>query len=546
MKRVQLIVLFFVSSLAAHSQVKSLLKAPLGWEHLDLEQDSVWGCSINKAYEFLKQFTPRQKVVVAIVDAGGDVNHEDLKNKLWVNKGEIPGDHIDNDKNGYIDDIHGWNFVGYPDGKQQVRGILEVNRELLRLKDRFLDADSTKLSKKEMKEYRYFRDVVMTKPGLPSTFRKVAETEQYLKYIPDFTAQLKEKCSNPDEVFRYAFSYKISPSDKGDKTAGNAFYFFESKLRGLPVSKWDSIVSQKENWKKEVRQEFEDACKTNQKYIDSLAIIDPHQTNLKERYYGNSNLYARGADHGTHVGGTIGAERNNGIGMNGIADAALMFVRILAYFEDETDKNVAAGIMYAVENGAKVINMSFGKYLTPHPELVYAAFRYAEKKGVLLVHAAGNDSRDVDTQVHYPYKKIAKKRAVRNVIEVGASTWEGQPSSFSNYGKNTVDVFAPGSDIYSTIPDNKYLPQSGTSMATPVVSGIAALIWTYFPDLSAEQMIDILKRSVVSRKGVQVMAPGGSVQGKSTIDFGELCSSGGIVNAYRAAQLAAEVSKGKK
>ncbi|WP_315816172.1 S8 family serine peptidase [Paraflavitalea speifideaquila] len=177
--------------------------------------------------------------------------------------------------------------------------------------------------------------------------------------------------------------------------------------------------------------------------MDSLAVIDPHQTDLKKRYYGNPNLLARSADHGTHVGGTIGAERNNGIGMDGIADAELMFVRILAYFEDETDKNVAAGIMYAVENGAKVINMSFGKYLTPHPELVYAAYRYAEKKGVLLVHAAGNDSRDVDTHIHYPYKKIAQKRAVKNVIEVGASTWQGQPSSFSNYGKKSVDVLLP-------------------------------------------------------------------------------------------------------
>lgn len=265
---------------------------------------------------------------------------------------------------------------------------------------------------------------------------------------------------------------------------------------------------------------------------------------IKDRFYGNANLMGDPYYHGTHIGGIIGAGRENGIGMDGIANAVkLMGVRVVPN-GDEHDKDIALGIRYAVDNGAQIINMSFGKRLSPDRKVVEDAIRYAEKKGVLLVAAAGNDKTDVDATPFYPtpfYKKGNKRAS--NMITVGASgsTEEGLTAPFTNYGKNTVDVFAPGVGIYATMPENKYAPMSGTSMAAPVVAGIAALLKSYYPELTAKQMKLIIEESV-TKIDFPVNKPG--VKGQK-VAMTELCRTGGIVNAYNALVMAEEMSKKK-
>ena len=256
--------------------------------------------------------------------------------------------------------------------------------------------------------------------------------------------------------------------------------------------------------------------------------------------------------HGQHVAGIIGATRDNGVGMDGVADVELMMLRVSCKGGDELDKDVASAIRYAVDNGAKVINMSFGKRLSPHSEWVYDAMRYAQRKEVLLVHAAGNDSDMIDDIQIYPAVKLPKKKPLKNVLTVGSNQMNGAPSRFSNYGKCSVDLFAPGDQIYSTVPwgtepKTCYKRLSGTSMAAPVVSGVAALIWSYFPDLSVAEMKAILLETVTSRNGIQVVKPTrkrtfGKVK-PDLIDFSDLCVTGGILNAYEAVKLAEKRSR---
>lgn len=264
--------------------------------------------------------------------------------------------------------------------------------------------------------------------------------------------------------------------------------------------------------------------------------------NEKDRFYGNSNLIGDPYFHGTHVAGIIGAERGNNIGMDGIASAVkLMGIRAVPN-GDEYDKDIALGIRYAVDNGAQIINMSFGKAVSPERKMVEDAIRYAEKKGVLIINAAGNDGTDIDLHPHYPspFHMNGEGRA-SNMITVGASgpTEAGLVASFSNYGVKTVDVFAPGVAIYSTLPDNKYSPLSGTSMATPVVAGIAALIKSYYPQLTAKQIKYIIENTV-TKIDFPVTKP---KSGGQKVAMTELCRTGGIVNAYAALVMADQMSK---
>lgn len=499
------------------------------WHHLDPDQDPVWGVSTYRAHDFLKQYTPKQRVVVAVIGDGGDVRHEDLKDVLWVDPKATSGD------------IHGWNFFGLADGSNPKIAIREPEREFIRLKDKYLEADPAKLSGKELETYRYFHEQVCRQSALAASYRRIAEIDLYPRYAEEYKRKLNEVLSNPLQKFKPLNKTQVVPSDPGDKTAVNAFMFFCNKMIGLPASNWDAVYATRGQWRTEVTKTYESRCAEATKAMNDYARIDPWPSDLSKRGYGNSNVADRTAVHGTHSAGIIGAARNNGIGIDGMADVQLMFVRIMDDGAEETDKNVALAIMYAVDNGARIINMNFGKYLSPNPEMVYQALRYAEKKGVLVVHAAGDDKIDLDQSAHYPCRSAGGKHPVSNMIEVGASDSKGKAAFFSNYGKTNVDVFAPGTHIYSTVPGSRYSLQSGTDMAASIVSGVAAMIWNYFPDLSMQQIITILKQSAISRRGEMVTRPGTGTE--TEVDFSELCDTGAIVNAYRAVQLAAGTSK---
>ncbi len=531
-----LVFTFFSFTLQAQTASKD-------WLLLDYATDSVPGISAKKAYAELLKGRKSVPVIVAVIDGGVDYMHEDLKDIMWHNPGEIPGNKIDDDKNGYVDDIYGWNFIGGADGRNVDHDNLEVARIVKAYEYKYDKADPKKLTKKQRKEYDLY---MKAKKELEESRQKAAE--KATKY--------KEK---EDLIL-----HKLELVEKQMKEQGIGF----DKIDSLDVSK-DTLVEQGVNFIKKVRsrpdiKSTEDVrnlvIKTYKRPIDYFSdqilyhynkdydgrkVVGDNYLDSSERYYGNPDVKGPDASHGTHVSGTIAAVRHNGIGMDGIADnVRIMAVRVVPN-GDERDKDVANGIRYAADNGASIINMSFGKSYSWDKKAVDKAVRYAEKKGVLMIHAAGNSSENNDVVTHYPTDKFEKRmwfcrKHAKNWMDIGANSYKNDSffvAPFSNYGKEEVDLFAPGVAIYSTTPENTYASYQGTSMATPVVAGVAAVLKSYFPGLSAKQIKKILMESSV-KKNLKVYVPG--TENKKVADFKDLSVSGGEVNLYNAIKMAIE------
>lgn len=518
-------------------------ETPSNWQMLSKTEQGVYGAEIHKAYEYLKDRQPKRQVVVAVIDGGTDITHEDLKANLWINPGEIPGNGIDDDRNGYIDDIHGWNFLGTREGIQINNISLEADREFLQWQAKFAQADTNKLSRKEKEEYRTFeRDLLPFSP-LAKAYKGISVAHTLVAYAEQFDREMKEKYPNEKEMGREHF---LSIMDKNEKDQGrvNAHFFFILGWGQSKGASWNQIFEVRKRLVSDAEARYREAL---EKYQDERTLIGDDPEQVKDRFYGNHNFTGESTLHGTHVAGIIGATRDNGIGIDGIADVRLMVLRVTAGKGDEHDKDVANAIRYAVENGANIINMSFGKSLSPHKKWVDDAMKLAEKKGVLIVHAAGNNNMNVDSVAIYPNQHLSPKRRLGNFVNVGSIAPDGQPAISSNYGKNDVDLFAPGVDIYSTMPDGKYQKMSGTSMAAPVVSGVAALIWNYFPELSLKELKQVLLEGTTSRKGEEVLKPQSRmlIIPRKPIRFEELCASAGIVNALKAVQLAEKMIQNK-
>lgn len=429
------------------------------WSYRDPMTDSIAGISLYKAYEMLKG-RKSNTVVVAVIDNGFDITHEDLKNIVWTNTKEIPGNGIDDDHNGYIDDLHGWNFRGDNNGHIVSNEQAGATQTFVALKNKYESADTIHLSGDEEKQFTIYKKA----------------KRQYFETL---------KATKDSVELKYAY---------------NADYKSEALIR-------------------------RDSPETG------------------NRVYGSPVLTSTAdLSHGTHVAGIIAAVRNNNKGVDGIADNALIMPIIATTgIGDERDKDVANAIIYAVNNGARLINMSFSKRYSPYKKLVDSAVRYAEQKHVLIIHAAGNEGNNNDTANYYPVARYKDGKKASNFITVGWS----RPlfnyrlaHPFSGYGKDNVDVFAPGSDIFSTVPGDLYDYKSGSSMSTPCVTGVAALLLSYFPDLTTQQVKDIIMRSSF-KPDVVVNRPGGS---KVQVAFSSLSVSGGIVNAYNAVKMAIDIS----
>lgn len=521
------------------SSAQSKTPVPKNWQLLNYETDSVYGTNTEKAYKEILKGKKSTPVIVAVIDSGIDTLHEDLKGILWTNPREIPGNGKDDDGNGYIDDIHGWNFLGAKDGSSLKEDSDEATREYYRYKNKYGDPDST--LGKDSKEYATWQSLKqkIEKPSSQTklqykTMAKLQENvnkcENILKtYLnkEDFTvAQLDSiQTTNQDVLLARNFMTRLLKSTGDEPLPFGEFKMeFEGYMGELKRKAESTEVPPNQNREKIVGDKYDDITDTN---------------------YGNNDVMGKFGFHGTHVSGIIGAIRNNGIGIDGVADN----VRIMAVKAvpdgDERDKDVALAIRYAVDNGAQIINMSFGKPYSPHKEWVDEAVKYAQKKGVLLVHAAGNDGANNDSVPNYPNPDFADgSPRADNYITVGASSHglaADKVASFSNYGKKNVDLFAPGVQIYSTIPGgNKYGSASGTSMAAPVVTGVAALVLSYYPELSARQLKYILEKSATPLPdgSKEVNKPGTQDE---KIDFADLSISGGIVNTYEALKLAATI-----
>jgi len=501
------------------------------WHLLDPETDRVQGASVEKAYAELLRDRPARTITVAIIDSGIDIEHEDLKQVLWTNPGEVPGNGIDDDKNGYTDDIHGWNFIGSRDGLGEVNeDTYELTREYLRLEKKFGSTPENQITGKQKKEYESYKKIKDKYTRLRDSNK--SEYEYYLRMNRNLAMSMDtlKAALRTDTLVRAAIDTFRSTNPTLSFAKGFTLLLLKN---GDQDEDLESI--------KAGLQEAVDYYKVIVEYgynadFDSRILVGDNPTDPRERYYGNNNVKGPDPTHGTHVAGIVGADRNNGIGIKGIADhVRIMSLRAVPN-GDERDKDIANAIRYAVDNGAHIINMSFGKSISPEKYLVDEAVAYAEKKGVLIVHGSGNEKHDNDEVGNFPSRRYLSGKEARNWLEVGASSSNGNETlvaDFSNYGKKTVDLFAPGVDIYSTIPKNNYKDQSGTSMAAPVVTGVAALLWAYFPDLTAHQVVDILKSSTRKFDGLRVEKPDGGMAA-----FSDLSNTGGLINAYSAIAMA--------
>jgi len=486
------------------------------WSHLDLVKDSIPGMSVDKVYSELLKGKTSTPVIVGIVDSGVDIEHEDLKSVIWTNKKEIPGNKIDDDKNGYVDDINGWNFLG---------NITKENYEYERIiSNKKLVDEATYLKAKAINDGK-IEEANQTKFQIELALngtKKADETLTKLLGKPTYTAEELDKIESTDQevvqsvaIMKQMLAYGLSVADL----------------------------------KKEIEKELESYIKVqsgeNLK-TNYRKILGDNPDNIKDTKYGDNNVMGPDKEeilHGTHVAGIVAQVRNNKFGGDGIANNVQILTVRAVPDGDEYDKDIALGIRYAVDNGAKIINGSFGKAFSPHKQWVYDAIKYAESKDVLIVHAAGNDAKDIDKEDNFPNDSDDKiTEFADNMITVGALNYEygtNVVADFSNYGKLNVDVFAPGVKIYASTPNNTYQFLQGTSMAAPNVAGVAALIRSYYPTLTAKQVKHILMESGTAI--TTSVAVGGDPE-KSRL-FSELSQSGRMVNAYNAMVMAEKLAK---
>lgn len=513
----------------------SLNQKKMNWYNLSPAETKIQGAAVDQAYaSLLSGKTPAAKIIVAVIDGGVDINHPELQGRVWTNTDEIPGNGIDDDHNGYVDDVHGWNFIGGADGEDVLYENLEYARIYRELNPEFgMLANGNQLSGNERKLYETFircRDKYRD---------ELAKQEKREKSLAKFV-QVYEK---QDEVLKnYLKKDVYSEEDiKGIKT----------RDENVLASKTYMLDLYKKHFTPEDLKGMQKRNQENLKYYLNLdfyprKLIGDNPADITDSHYGNNDVTGPRSFHGTFVSGIIAAGRDNGIGTNGIAmDVAIMPVRVVPD-GDERDKDVALAIRYAVDNGAKVINMSFGKYFSIHQDFVDDALRYADAHNVLMIHAAGNDAEDIDTEVHYPSSILSDGTIVNNWLTVGATNeFKGKEfcAVFTNYGKKTVDLFAPGVDLISLYPGNKYNMGSGTSFSAPVVAGVAALVWSYYPGLSAAELKDVLLQSCVFYPDMKVYQPGTYGKNKIKTPFGSLSRTGGIVNAYKALLKADEVTR---
>lgn len=547
--RILLVVTVALLQLTVFAQTHSTAvrkEVPKGWHLLDQRDSGYAGISLDKAYAYLRsQQRKSQPVIVAVIDSGIDTLHEDLRAVLWTNPKEVPGNGIDDDKNGYIDDIHGWNFLGGKDGRNVEKDSYEAARVYHKYKSEFENIDPlvVKFNKESFYLYnawvRAKQEVAGEQKG--NGAEMIMMKRAYGNLLK--SDSLLRKALGKDTFLGKELSdYRSEQSDV--KKARSALYNLMLNNEALDVTNVEFLTGFGD-YIRAMEQKEEAAEKAPENFRGD--IVKDNYQDFKDRFYGNNDIMAteKSALHGTHVSGIIAASRENKKGTDGVADNVKIMTLRAVPDGDEHDKDIALAIRYAVDNGAQIINMSFGKSYSPEKKWVDEAVAYAAQKGVLLVHAAGNDAKNLDTTYNYPSPLSLEGNRPENWITVGASGDPGAggyTASFSNYGKTEVDVFAPGVKIYAPVPGgNTYQFLQGTSMASPVVAGVAALLLEYFPTLSARQLKQVIEQSSVPLKD-SVRHPG---TGEKVL-LSDLSKTGGIVNAYEAVKLAATIKGERK
>ncbi len=502
------------------------------WTMADLATDTIPGMSVDRAYSELLKGKKGKQVIVAVIDSGIDIEHEDLKNVIWTNPKEIAGNGKDDDKNGYIDDIHGWNFLGdiVAENLEYVRIVKKYDAKYngktaasIPAEEKATFAMYQKASAELQKEIeqtnatitRYNQMIGGLKPAHAAMTKKLGKADyskSELLGIKDATEEEQQQIGMLSQMFNYAetipeFLVMLNGAIESSQGRADTHFNVEADFRG---------------------------------------VLGDNPEDITDTNYGNNDVDGpdpkkEDAMHGTHVAGSIAAQRNNGIGMDGIADNVKIMVVRAVPDGDEYDKDIALAIRYAADNGAKVINTSFGKYYSMHPEWVWDAIKYAGTKDVLIVNAAGNEGIDLDGIQVYPNdQELTGGEISDNFLTVGALNYKyGSElvANFSNYGKTSVDVFGPGVKIWSTVPLNEYRFLQGTSMASPNVAGVAAMIRSHYPKLSAKQVKQVLMDSGISTKTAVIL--GGDPSNTNTLP--NVSTSGKMVNMYNALIMASKM-----
>ena len=543
MKKVLIAAAFLASFSFAFAQDKMQDNDLKTWYHKDFSTTNVYGVNTDNAYKFLesKGLKPRT-VVVGVLDSGVEVDHPGLINNMWKNPNEIPNNGIDDDKNGYVDDIYGWNFIGGKTADVDADN-LEVTRMVKKYQPIFEGTDSAKNRANQAKMPEEYAIYQKSKKLYDE---KGSEAKQYYHYFSGFNNAIPSivKTLNGKTLTKANLA-AIKPASQEDSR--------NLQILNSLVQDAGNVGKTPKEVEELLRKEIEGALKHyesqatkhyNLDFDPRAEIVGDNYDNYNEKHYGNNHYEGPDASHGTHVSGIIAGLPHGDEAQYGVAHKVAKIMTVRAVPDgDERDKDVANAIRYAVDNGAKILNMSFGKAVSPGKKHVWDAMKYAEKKGVLLVKAAGNDNQNIGENEYFPtnfMKQSDEKPFVSNMIVVGASTNNSQNlrARFSNYNGKMVDVFAPGQEIYSTVPDAKYEYLQGTSMASPVVAGAAAVLWAYMPSLTPQQIKEALVKTV-NKSTVNANVD-------SSANFDQISVAGGVIDLYKAAQYAYDNFYNKK
>lgn len=504
------------------------------WGAADLISDTIPGMSVDRAYAEILNKRKGKKVIVGVIDSGIDVEHEDLKDVIWVNDDEIPGNGLDDDRNGFVDDIHGWNFLGDIIGEN-----MEFVRYMKKLGPKFEGKSESAVSAADRADYEIYKKA-------KSEFEKEygeanGNKERYTQLLgqvkPAHAAMTKKFGKEDYTSADLASIENPSPEEQQQIAMLTQMLSFGDSVPG--------VIEQLNGGIEYFAGRLDTHFNMNK---DFRTVLNNDPDDFSTKFYGNNDVDGpdpkkEDARHGTHVAGIIAAERNNGIGMNGVANNVEIMVIRAVPDGDEYDKDIALAIRYAVDNGAKVINTSFGKYYSPHPEWVREAIKYAAEKDVLIVNAAGNEGLNLDGKEVYPNdQSLTGPEIADNVLTVGALSYEygsEMVARFSNFGKSNVDVFAPGVKIWSTTPLNEYEYLQGTSMAAPAVAGVAATLRSQYPSLSASQVKQVIMNSGLPSKSPVIL--GGDSNNQDS--FSNISKSGKMVNMYNALIMADKMSR---
>ncbi len=538
------------------------------------------GMQTEKAYKKLKK-RETKTVIVAIIDSGIDIEHEDLKGKIWTNTKEIPGNGIDDDDNGYIDDIHGWNFLGNASGENAGAMQLERTRLLAKLGKKYDGVDGSTVAASDKAEFEQYEKMAAELAEEVTNYSRAVMYFGMVNGMIDNMPEMMNEVMGKTDATAAEVEAKMEALEKEAIVLDEEYHKNEDPavLEKLEKASDDydnlefvlSVLTGETSHEQmnELTEMYQGMIDTHHNVdFDGRAVIGDDPDDFTDVNYGNNDVEGPDALHGTHVGGIVCAVRGNGLGGDGVATDALLMVLRAVPDGDEYDKDIALAIRYAVDNGASIINMSFGKSYSPHQKEVHEAFAYADSKGVLCIHAAGNDASDVDVTPNFPTSMYSfQTKKLDHFLTIGSSTKdltkkkmmpapkEKDPeatkemkvgtlvSGFSNYGQTSVDVFAPGSEIYNSVPQSEYQVLQGTSMACPMVAGVAAMLKSYFPELSMKEIKGAILSSATSYAGTMELMPGSR---EEQVDFAKLSVTGGVVNVYAAAKECLRIEKSKK